>query len=140
MYRWVEHTAELELELEAASEQELLADALSALRELLEGVQPTPHFRSAGAPHPLRRRTVRATARDRPALLAAWLEELLFLSESAGFIPIEIDELVLRADGLSATVAGRVGEPRPLVKAVTYHRLQFESVDGGYRGRVVFDV
>jgi SHS2 domain-containing protein len=37
-------------------------------------------------------------------------------------------------------VAGYVGEARPLVKAVTYHRLQFEPSERGYRGRVVFDV
>lgn len=155
MYRWVEHTAELELELETATERELLADALSALRELLESEETRTRDRSEdrshplephaihgaeGASHPLERRAVQVTARDRPALLAAWLEELLFLSESAGFIPVEIDQLVLGADGLRAMVAGRVGEPRPLVKAVTYHRLQFEPIVGGYRGRVVFDV
>lgn len=133
MYRWVDHTAELELELDAASEGELLSDALVALAELLEG--------SAGPrPAPEERRTVRAAASDRPALLAAWLEELLFEAESAGFIPISLEELSLEDDMLRATVAGRIGEPRPLVKAVTYHRLQFEPSDRGYRGRVVFDV
>src|SRR5262249_28651033 len=114
------------------TEREVLSDALAALRELLETSESTLA--------PLEHRAVRATAGDRPALLAAWLEELLFLSESEGFIPHRIERLSLEACALSATVAGRPGEPRPLVKAVTYHRLQFESSERGYRARVVFDV
>lgn len=137
MYRWLDHTAELELELEAASEQEVLSDALDALRELLEGeALSLPE----DEPAPPERRAVRATAGDRPALLAAWLEELLFLSESEGFIPDAVERLSLQDGALGAIVAGHVGEPRPLVKAVTYHRLQFEPSERGYRGRVVFDV
>ena len=83
---------------------------------------------------------IRAVGSDRPALLAAWLEELLFLSETAGFVPMRIEKLSLRDETLTATVSGHVGEPRPLVKAVTYHRLQFEPSERGYRARVVFDV
>jgi SHS2 domain-containing protein len=137
VYRWLDHTAELELELEAASEQEVLSDALDALRELLEG-EATSFPEHARAP--LERRAVHATASDRPALLAAWLEELLFLSEAEGFIPLAVERLSLEDEALGAIVAGHVGEPRPLVKAVTYHRLQFEPSEHGYRGRVVFDV
>lgn len=137
VYRWLDHTAELELELEAATEREVLSDALAALRELLEG-EETDVWESS--PARLERRAVRAAAGDRPALLAAWLEELVFLSESVGFIPLRIEHLSLEDGALSATVAGRVGEPRPLVKGVTYHRLQFETSERGYRARVVFDV
>lgn len=137
MYRWLDHTAELELELEGATEREVLCDALAALRELLEvGEAGDPESPAA----PLEHRAINAAARDRPALLAAWLEELVFLSETGGFIPMRVQELSLDADFLAATVAGRIGEPRPLVKAVTYHRLQFEPSERGYRARVVFDV
>ena len=138
VYRWVEHTAELELELEAVTEREVLADALSAIGELLEDEEQSPGCNAA--PAPLERRALHAGARDRPALLAAWLEELLFLAESEGFIPLQIADLSIDADCLRATVVGRMGAPRPLVKAVTYHRLEFEPTDGGYRARVVFDV
>jgi len=138
VYRWVEHTAELELELEAVTEREVLADALSAIGELLEDEEQSPGCKAA--PAPLERRALHAGARDRPALLAAWLEELLFLAESEGFIPLQIADLSIDADCLRATVVGRMGAPRALVKAVTYHRLEFEPTDGGYRARVVFDV
>lgn len=133
MYRWRDHTAELELELEGATERDVLCDALAALGELLE-------VGETGDPAALEHRAIHAAAGDRPALLAAWLEELVFLSETVGFIPMRVQELSLDAGALAATVAGRVGEPRPLVKAVTYHRLQFEPSERGYRARVVFDV
>ncbi|HET6864348.1 MAG TPA: archease [Solirubrobacteraceae bacterium] len=130
MYRWVDHTAEVELEIEAASEREVLEAALRALAELL-GVEE-----SAG----LERRSLVVSAPDRPALLAAWIEELAFLAESEGFVATHIDELDLETGGLSATVAGMLDEPPPLVKAVTYHRLAFEPSGEGYVARVILDV
>jgi len=129
MYRWVDHTAEVELEIEAGSEREVLAEALAALAELL-GVD-------AGADE---RRTIAVDAPDRPALLAAWLEELVFLAESEGFVPARLDDVELGESSLRAVVAGGLGEPPPLVKAVTYHRLAFEPAGTGYRATVVLDV
>jgi SHS2 domain-containing protein len=132
MHRWVEHTAELELELEAKCERELLAEALMALAEVLSADEPPAGERAL--------RTVQASAPDRPALLAAFLEELVFLAEAEGFVPCALERLELGADRLEAVVAGVLDAPRPLVKAVTYHRLAFEPADGGYRARVVLDV
>ena len=130
MYRWVDHTAEIELEIEAPSEREVLADALSALAELL-GVAET-----SGDEH----RTVAVSASDRPALLASWLDELVFLAESEGFIATRIESLELGSDSLLAIVRGSLGEPPPIVKAVTYHRLAFGTAGRGYFARVVLDV
>lgn len=135
MYRWREHASELELELKGETEAEVLSDALSALRELLEPEEGGTSSQSARE-----RRQVRATGPDRPALLAAWLEELLYLAESEGFIAAEIEQLSLSGREIRATVLGSLGEPRPLVKGVTYHRLQFEAAGREYRGRVILDV
>jgi SHS2 domain-containing protein len=131
VYRWVDHTSELELEIGALSERGVLIEGLHALAELLEGdSSPSEH----------ERRTVVASAHDRPALLAAWLEELVFLAETDSFIALEVEQMDIGAEQVAATVAGPRGEPRPIVKAVTYHRLEFEGCGRGYRGRVVFDV
>jgi protein archease len=130
MYRWVDHTAEVELEIEATSEHEVLEAALRALSELL-GVEE-----SAGP----EQRSLALSAADRPALLAAWIEELAFLAESEGFVATGINELELETGGLIATVAGVLDEPPPLVKAVTYHRLAFEPSGDGYVARVILDV
>lgn len=128
-YRWVDHTAEVELEIEAASEREVLEEAMRALAELL-GIE--------GSGDPVR--TVSVGAADRPALLAAWIGELAFLAESEGFVATNVVDLELQAGGLNATVAGVLDEPPPLVKAVTYHRLTFEPAGGRYVARVVLDV
>jgi SHS2 domain-containing protein len=142
VYRWVEHTAELELALEAGSEREVLEDALAALGELLRGrvderPQTRPGSRHSGPPQT---RRVVVAASDRPALLAGWLEELAFLAESEGFVSGSVCSMELRDDGLEARVAGVIGDPPPLVKAVTYHRLTFEPTPKGFAGRVVLDV
>jgi SHS2 domain-containing protein len=128
-YRWVDHTAEIELEIRAESEREVLEDALRALAELL-GIQgPGEELRS-----------VLAQAPDRPALLAAWIEELAFLAESEGFVATRVVDVELGESRVRATVAGVLDEPPPLIKAVTYHRLAFEPSGAGYVARVVLDV
>jgi SHS2 domain-containing protein len=140
VYRWVDHTAELELELDATSECELLTDALHALAELLDpGESDVPAARATAQAFTEHIR-VQASATDRPALLAAWLEELLYAAETGGFIPLAVEHLSLEQNSLEATVSGVRAAPRPLVKAVTYHRLEFEPAERGYRGRVVLDV
>ena len=128
MYRWVEHTAELELAIEAGSESEVFADALAGYAELV-GPADGPH-----ASH-----EVEAEAPDRAALLAAWLEELVFLAETEAFVP-ERAEIALRPGGLHARVSGRRGDPPHIVKAVTYHDLEFSPAGTGWRARVVLDV
>jgi SHS2 domain-containing protein len=131
MFHWVDHTAELELEIEARTEREVLADALTALAELLT-VEDRSWERAVRAVH--------VSATDRPALLAAWLEELVFLAESQGFVATGIERLELSHSELTATVTGAIDDPPPLVKAVTYHRLLFEPQGDGYVARVVLDV
>lgn len=129
-YRWVDHTAEVELEIEAASEREVLEAAVRALADLL-GVDEASGDE---------RRSVTVNCTDRPALLAGWIEELAFLAESEGFVATRLDDLDLRTGGLTATVAGVLDEPPPLVKAVTYHRLEFAPASQGYVARVILDV
>jgi protein archease len=129
-YRWVDHTAELELEIEAAGEREVLEEALRALAELL-GIDTTGGDEQ---------RSVGVEASDRPALLAGWIEELVFLAESEGFVATRIESIDVSERSVCATVAGVLAEPPPLIKAVTYHRLEFEPAGDGYVARVVLDV
>lgn len=133
MYRWVEHTAELELHIDAPSPEAVFEEALLAFGELLTehsngtGGEPAAHVVSAAGP-------------DRPTLLAEWLGELAFLAETERFVPTRVDSLRLEADVLDATVSGVQASPPDLVKGVTYHRLEMRERDGGWHATVVLDV
>jgi SHS2 domain-containing protein len=130
MYRWVEHTGELEVEIEAPTERSVFEHGFEAMRELLGG--------DDGPPAPPREVSLDAT--DRAALLAAWLAELAFLAESEGLVPERLASLELGERNLRAVVEGRRGRPPHLVKAATYHRLSLERAGGGWRATVVLDV
>ncbi len=133
-YRWVDHTAEVELEIESDTERGVLEDALLALAELLGVRSGRPEDEAPDL------RSVLVEAGDRPALLAAWIEELAFLAESEGFVATRLIDVDLGETSVRATVGGALGEPPPLVKAVTYHRLSFEPRGERYVARVVLDV
>jgi SHS2 domain-containing protein len=129
-YGWAEHVGELELWVEAPDEAAVFAEALLALAEALGGA-------ADGAQESI---DVTAEGADRAALLAAWLEELNFLAETQGFTPATIEDIALEPARIRARVGGRRGAPPHLIKAVTYHRLAFEPVDGGWRAVAVLDV
>jgi SHS2 domain-containing protein len=131
MYRWVDHTAELELHVAAPDEEGVLAEALEALGELLGE-------RSGGGPPA--RHEIAASAPDRATLLAEWLSELVFLVESEGFLPARIERLDLGANEVEGTVTGTRANPPHLIKAVTYHRLEMREEAGTWHATVVFDV
>jgi SHS2 domain-containing protein len=131
MFRWVEHTAELELEIEAPSERAVYEDALEAVAELI----------GDGDDGPPLRREIDVAAEEPDLLLVEWLSELVYLAETEQFVPERIASLELGEGRLRATVEGHPGEPAPLIKAVTLHRLEFRRDDTvGWRARVVLDV
>jgi SHS2 domain-containing protein len=90
-------------------------------------------------------RTVRAEGRDRTELAVAFLSELLVLHDDDGFLGRRISAR-LSGRGPFAVVARVEGEPfdarrhtpRTEVKAVTYHRLEFDPRAG--RARAIVDL
>jgi SHS2 domain-containing protein len=64
----------------------------------------------------------------------------VFLAESEGFVGEELLTFVLGEQELESIVGGHLGEPPPVVKAVTYHRLAFAPTTEGYLATVVLDV
>jgi SHS2 domain-containing protein len=131
VFRWVDHTSELELEIEAQSEEAVFADALAAFAELVG---------DGGGGEPASR-DVELEADDHALLLVEWLSELVYLAEAEQLMPERVTSLELAGNSLRATVEGLRGQPRHLVKAVTLHRLELQPDDRvGWRARVVLDV
>jgi len=132
VYRFVEHTAELGLELAAPTAEGVFEEALAAFRELSGGAGAAD-----GEPAAVE---VELAAPDRALLLVDWLNELVFLAETEGLVPEAAADLTLAGGRLRASVRGRRGSPRPLVKAVTLSGLRFEREGDGWRAEVVVDV
>lgn len=131
MYRMVEHVGEVELELQGASEADVFDAAAGAFRELVDG---------SAAVHEPFRREIALGPDDAEILLADWLDELVFLAEVEGFVPLQVVELDLRGGRLRSVVEGIRGHPRHLVKGATLHELALTRDEEGWHGRVVLDV
>ena len=130
VYRFAEHGGEVELELESADEAGIFAAALAAFAELV----------SEGNHGDVVEHEVELREDDRALLLADWLNELVFLADVERFVPQRLEAFELAHDRLRATLAGRRGQPRQLVKAVTLNSLEFGREGGVWHGRVVLDV
>jgi SHS2 domain-containing protein len=140
-FRWADHTGELELEIEARSEEAVYAAAVSAMSELLEDADGAEAATPPDArPAEATTREIAVEGQDRARLLAELLSELAFLAETEGFVPEALERLAVEERRLAASVRGHTGDPPHLVKAVTLHRLAFEAGSAGWRARVVLDV
>jgi protein archease len=130
MYEWRSHTAEIELAIEAGSEEQVFTDALAAFFELV-----ALDDSGTAAQH-----DVALEAADRASLLVDWLQELIYLADAESFIAERAEELRLEDTSINATLVGRHALFEPLVKAATYHGLRFEREGNTWRARVVLDV
>ena len=130
---FIEHTGELELRLRAPTVAELFAEAGRAIAELMLG---------DGAAGPeTAHQPVTVTARDRAALLVAWIDELVYRAETEGAVFTRFDVASVGETELRATLHGaRPAAFQNPIKAATYHRLRVDAEDGGYVATVVLDV
>ncbi len=132
-HAFAEHADELEVELSAATMPALFTDAARALAEAIAGDVP----QASGATH-----RVALETHDREALLVAWLNELVFLSDRDKRVYPDVRILELNDHALVANVRGAdVGTLRRQVKAATFHGLRIrDREDGGVAATVLFDV
>jgi len=93
-YRFAEHGGEVELELDAPTEAGVFEAAVEAFAELVSD-------EDAGE---TARHEIELAGSDRALLLVDTLNELVFLTETARFVPERLESLELRDDRLRATV------------------------------------
>ncbi len=136
-WRHVAHTADVALDVEAATFEALCAEAAAALVALLV-VDAGAVERAAGA------RTVRLAAAREPVLLHGWLSAVLLAFELDRWVT---DGAVVRrvAGGLEGDLRGAPFDPDrhgrgAEVKAVTWHGLSAERVGPGWRAQVLLDL
>ena len=137
--RWVDHTADVGADLDADDLPALFRGALDALVAVMLDTPPTT---------PDGERTIHLEATTREQLLVRWLEEWVFLVQSARRVPVDSEiEIHERADGLRLEARVRDATLDPVeqgwlgeVKGATFHGLQIERREGRWQARVVFDV
>jgi SHS2 domain-containing protein len=129
----VEHTSEVELRLRAPTVDGLFAEAGLALAEMMLGEivagPETAH------------ENVALTARDHEALLVAWINEIVFRSETEGVVFTRFEVTLPSETELAANIHG-FSPPtfQSPVKAATYHRLRIAPDHGELVATVILDV
>jgi SHS2 domain-containing protein len=125
-HSFVEHTSEVELWLEAPTLAALFVQAGKALAELMLG-------EATGSEA--------VTAPDRAALLAAWIDELIFRAEIRKAVFTRFDVARVDEQEIAAEIGG-VAEPvlKTAVKAATFHDLRVAEENGRWVATVVLDV
>lgn len=135
-WRELPHTADLQIELWAPDEPELLRVGARAITAMVapDGVPPGP------GPDRL---PVALDALDPADRLVRWLNEVLIRAVVEGFLTTGAD-LDLRDDGgLRGTLHGHAGQRDRVtaeLKSVTYHDLELTVAPHEARARVVIDV
>jgi len=136
-HRFVEHTSEVELELQADGFEELLAEAARALGELLLHGDNVKLSESE--------RELELEAHDEAALLVDWLNELVYFAEAERWVPADCEVLAVeRSDEgfrMRAKVRAFHVERAPSqVKAATLHGVRVVEAEGRVSANVILDV
>jgi SHS2 domain-containing protein len=134
-YEYFEHTADIGLRAYGTDLAEVFANAARGLSALM--VQPA-------TVRPRQERQVTLPGGDLTELLVEWLNEILFLVDSEGFLVADAVVQEASERGLRATLRGEPADParhRLLmgVKAATYHQVQVRC-DQGCLAQVILDV
>lgn len=135
-YRFLPHTADLKVEIQAADLPRLFEDACDLVRELLAGESKV----RTGIEHRLE-----LVGKDTGDLLFRYLREALYLFATERFIPAHLSVQHVSRTSLTGALQGENFDParhetQPEVKAVTRHELSATRTGDGWRALIVFDV
>ena len=135
-YRVFDHTADLGVEVTAATREDLYAGAAIALFDLMADLSTV----RAGTS-----REVAVAGEDAADLLVNFLRELLDAHNGDGFLVKACLVRELNVCKIRALLRGERFDPARHriareIKAVTYHQASVEKTGDGWKARVVFDV
>ena len=90
-------------------------------------------------------RTIQIEGESLPSLLVRFLNEIIFLEETEGFLPGRVSDLAISGNTLKAVLSGATFDPEihtmnAQVKAATYHGLEIDQTGQKVTIRVIFDV
>lgn len=136
VYKNIEHTGDLGVEVYGNSRENLLANASLALSDIIADTKKVES----------KREVEWSIEADSPEeLLVKQLEEILYRLDSEGMI---FKEFRISLRGLDAIKCLAFGEPldrekhdfKTEIKAVTHHQLKIHEENGQWLARIIFDV
>ena len=135
-YELVDHTADIGVHAWGATPEQVFEEAARALFSLVCDPREVDERETVEV-------ALEAEAMD--LLLAAWLNELLYIFEARKLVLSQFEVLELGEHSLRARVTGEpLDSARHVlcggVKAATLHELSLEKRDGGWEGFVLLDV
>jgi SHS2 domain-containing protein len=136
-HRFIDHTGDFGVELTADSREELYAELVRAWLALLVDDPRSVAERAT--------REIEVGGLDGIDLLVALANELLYLFETEGWLPMSFSEVSLDEGRLVGVSRGerydenRHSIARP-IKAATHHGADLFERDGRYLARLIFDL
>lgn len=137
-YGLLDHTADLGIWVEGRDLPDLFVNAALALSELLVECRSDDSCRCLD-------RHLSIEEADLETLLVGWLRELLYIWSIEGRYATCVSSIDLTEFRLTATI--ELGyydvmrcELLHDIKAVTYHQVEINRTENGYRAQVIFDV
>ncbi len=136
-FQFLDHTADVFVEVHAKTLEELLAEAGRALFAAMLDLERV---------RPVVQAFFSVSGKDEADLLYNFLEELLVYKDADALAFSQFNVTVERSDGLKADVVAE-GEritpdhnPRADVKAVSWHEFRVWSDEEGWHARILLDV
>ncbi len=133
-YRYIEHTADLGIEVFGSTITELFVNIGRAIFEtqIIGDVKTRKHI------------TIEIKSETIEDLFIDWCRELLYHFSVQGFIPKEYS-LSLKNTSLVARLSGDLYDPKRHkikleIKSPTYHNLCIKKTEAGYQATIIFDV
>ncbi len=140
MIEMLDHTADVGFGLRASTLEELFEEARRALLMVVFERPPEEGKEED---------EIRLSAPDLETLLVRWLNELTYLVQDAGFIPVGAEIRIQKTGGMGLSLEARLaGAPLLLeeygwqgeIKSATFHGLDIAKDDEGWHARVILDV
>jgi len=135
-YEFIKHTADIGIKVYGKDKKSLFLNAAYAFFALitdLETVTPKKEIK------------LEVKGEDLEDLFFNWLDELLFLFDTKGFVGREVSIEKIGQKTILAKIKGETFDPQrhPLnacIKAVTYHDFKVQKINNHFQAQVIFDI
>ena len=130
-FQFIDHTADVGIRVSAATLEGVFETAGLAFAELVTSTDSLEYRVE---------RQFNLQEDDIETLLVSWLQELLYLLDTEGYVFGRF-QVKLQNSSLAPVDHLAIGlEMRSEIKAVTYHQLEVIQSDEGWQAQVIFDI